>query len=127
MVVLNETGFDRVLVGDQLADPNSGRRMFEASGILWNDREGWERGGAGVNTLEDGRARSIIGVDGTTGEAVHLMALEDGTNALAVRGHDKMLLFGHSTPGNLFFRDTGQFTGIKLFDASGKLKKEQSY
>lgn len=127
MVVMNENGFDRVLVGDQLADPNIGRRMFEASGILWNDREGWERGGAGVNTLKDGRARSIIGVDGTAGEAVHLMALEDGTNALAVRGQNNMLLLGHAAPGNIFFRNKEPFTGLKLFDESGKLKKDQPY
>lgn len=127
MVVMNESGFDRVLVGDQLADPNTGRRMFDASGILWNDREGWERGGAGVNTLKDGRARSIIGVDGAEGEAVHLMALEDGTNALSVRGKNRMLLLGHAAPANLFFRNKEPFTGLRLFDESGTLKKDQPF
>nr|MCU0373803.1 hypothetical protein [Chitinophagaceae bacterium] len=37
MVVMNEQGFDRVLVGDKLADPNTGKRMFVPAGILWND------------------------------------------------------------------------------------------
>jgi hypothetical protein len=43
-----------VLIGDKLADANVGVRMFESVGILWNDINGWERGGAGVNTIEDG-------------------------------------------------------------------------
>jgi hypothetical protein len=43
IVVMNENGFDRVLVGDKLSDPNTGKRMFQSAGILWNDQEGWER------------------------------------------------------------------------------------
>lgn len=40
IVVMNENGFYRVLLGDRLADPNTGKRMFESAGILWNDKEG---------------------------------------------------------------------------------------
>ena len=79
IVVMNEQGFDRVLLGDKLADPNTGKRMFQSSGILWNDKEGWELGGAGVNTTEDGKSRSVMGVDDKDGEAVHIVALEDDT------------------------------------------------
>jgi hypothetical protein len=44
IVFMNEGGFDRVLVGENLADPNVGVRMFEISGILMNNKMGWERG-----------------------------------------------------------------------------------
>ncbi len=124
MLVMNEEGFDRVLVGDKLADPNTGKRMFEPAGILWNDRKGFERGGAGVNTTKDGQARSVIGVDAENGEAAHIIALEDGTNAIAIRGDNGMLLIGLTNKGSEFFQSKDAFTGMKFFDAQGKLAWE---
>jgi hypothetical protein len=124
ILVMNEEGFDRVLVGDKLADPNIGKRMFEPAGILWNDRMGFERGGAGVNTTKDGQARSVIGVDAENGEAAHIIALEDGTNATVIRGDSGMLLIGLTNKGSQFFRSADPFTGLKFFDAQGKLAWE---
>jgi hypothetical protein len=126
MVVMNEEGFDRVLIGDKLADPNTGNRMFQAAGILWNDKHGWEKGGAGVNSTSDGKSRSIIGVDNANGEAVHLMALEDGTNALAVQSEEGMILLGFSQKDGQFFQNKASFLGIKVFDTKGKLVWEQT-
>ena len=125
MVVMNENGFDRVLMGDKLADPNSGKRMFEAAGISWNDREGWERGGAGVNTTKEGKARSVMGVDNQNGEAAHIIALEDGTNAIAIGGEDGLLLIGFSKKDGSFFQNKESFTGMKFFNTKGELVWEQ--
>lgn len=125
IVVINENGFDRVLIGDRLADPNTGKRMFESSGILWNDKQGWEKGGAGVNSTSDGKSRSIIGVDNANGEAAHLMALEDGTNALAIQSEEGMILLGFSKKDGQFFQNKASFLGIKFFDTKGKLVWEQ--
>lgn len=125
MVVMNENGFDRVLMGDKLADPNSGKRMFEAAGISWNDREGWERGGAGVNTTKEGKARSVMGVDNQNGEAAHVIALEDGTNAIAIGGEDGLLLIGFSKKDGSFFQNKESFTGMKFFNTKGELVWEQ--
>ena len=125
MVVMNENGFDRVLMGDKLADPNSGKRMFEAAGISWNDREGWERGGAGVNTTKEGKARSVMGVDNQNGEAAHIIALEDGTNAVAIGGEDGLLLIGFSKKDGSFFQNKESFTGLKFFNTKGELVWEQ--
>lgn len=125
MVVMNESGFDRVLMGDKLADPNSGKRMFEAAGITWNDREGWERGGAGVNTTQEGKARSVIGVDNMNGEAAHIIALEDGTNAIAIGGEDGLLMIGFSKKDGSFFQNKESFTGMKFFNTKGELIWEQ--
>ena len=125
IVVMNESGFDRVLMGDKLADPNSGKRMFEAAGISWNDREGWERGGAGVNTTKEGKARSVMGVDNQNGEAAHIIALEDGTNTMAIGGEDGLLLIGFSRKDGSFFQNKDSFTGMKFFNTKGELVWEQ--
>lgn len=126
MVVMNEQGFDRVLMGDKLADPNSGKRMFESSGMTWNNKEGWEMGGLGVNTAKDGKARSIMGVDDGQGEAVHVIALEDGTKGLVIGGENGRLLIGMSKPNGAWFQNKEAFTGIKFFNNKGQLVWEQS-
>jgi hypothetical protein len=125
IVIMNENGFDRVLLGDKLADPNTGRRMFEPAGILWNDKEGWELGGAGVNTTKDGKSRSVIGVDDKDGEAVHIIALEDGTKGLVIGGENGRLLIGMSKKNGQWFQNREAFTGVKYFDSNGKLVWEQ--
>ena len=126
MVVMNDKGFDRVLVGDKLADPNTGRRMFEAAGILWNNPEGWELGGAGANTLKNGTSRSVMGVDDKDGEAVHIIALEDGTKGIVIGGENGRLLIGMSNKNGKWFKNEELFTGIKYFDPTGKLLWEQA-
>lgn len=125
MIIMNENGFDRVLIGDQLADPNIGNRAFQMSGLVWNDKDGWERGGLGVNTLKDGRSRSIIGVDNNNGEAAHIHALEDGTSGISIGGEHGRLMLGYSPKDGMFFRNKADFTGIKLLDPQGKTSWEQ--
>lgn len=125
MVVMNDSGFDRVLIGDKLADPNTGKRMFEPAGVLWNDAHGWERGGIGANTTEDGKTRSVIGVDNANGEAAHIFALEDGTNAVAISGDDGTLLIGFSKKDGAYFENKESFTGMKFFNKKGELVWEQ--
>lgn len=126
IVIMNENGFDRLQLGDKLSDPNTGKRMFEPAGLLWNDREGWERGGAGVNTTEDGKSRSVIGLDDENGEAVHLVTLEDGTKGLMIAGNNGHLLIGMSKENGSFFQNKEAFSGIKFFDSNGKLLWEQA-
>jgi hypothetical protein len=121
IVVMNENGFDRVLLGDKLADPNTGKRMFEPAGILWNDKEGWELGGAGVNTTKDGKARAVIGVDDKDGEAVHVIALEDGTKGLVIGGENGRLVIGMSKKNGEWFQNKDAFTGIKYFNNNGEV------
>ncbi|HEU4901800.1 MAG TPA: hypothetical protein VFT06_03385 [Flavisolibacter sp.] len=125
MVVLNEKGFDRIAVGDRLPDPNSGKRMFEIAGMTWNDREGWERGGLGVNTTKDGKARTAVGLDDDNGEAVHLVALEDGTKGLIIGGETGHLMIGMSKKNGEWFQNKEAYTGIKFFDKKGNLVWEK--
>ena len=125
MVVMNEGGFDRVLMGDKLPDPNTGKRMFEAAGLMFNDKEGWERGGLGVNTTKEGESRAAFGLDDDNGEAVHLVALEDGTKGLMIGGENGRLLIGMSKKNRPWFQTKKAFTGIKYFSNEGKLLWEQ--
>jgi hypothetical protein len=125
IVIMNENGFDRVLLGDKLADANTGKRMYEAAGISWNDKEGFELGGAGVNTTKEGKSRSVVGLDDRNGEAVHLIALEDGTKGLVIGGENGRLLIGMSMKNGQWFQTKDIFTGIKFFDNNGKLVWEQ--
>lgn len=125
MVVMNEAGFDRVLFGDQLADSNTGDRNFEAAGITWNDRLGFEMGGAGVNTGEDGKARGVIGLDDARGEALHLVVLEDGTKALIIGGANGRLMIGMSDKDGQWFQNSEKFAGVKFFDNNGSLVWDQ--
>lgn len=125
IVIMNEDGFDRVLLGDKLADANTGKRMFEAAGISWNDKQGFELGGAGVNTSEDGKARGVIGLDDTSGEALHLVALEDGTKGLIIGGENGRLMIGMSNKNGQWFGNKSAFAGIKFFDNQGNLIWEQ--
>lgn len=126
MVVMNDQGFDRVLVGDKLADPNTGKRMFESAGVLWNDKDGWEKGGLGAHTTKDGKSRSIIGLDNDQGEAVHLAALEDGTSSLVIRGENGRLMIGMSgKQASAWYNNQLNFTGMQFYNNEGKLVWEQ--
>lgn len=126
MVVLNEQGFDRVQLGDELSDPNSGKRQFTLAGLLWNDPQGWELGGAGVNTSADGQSRSVIGIDDGQGEAVHLMALEDGTKGVVINGESGRLLLGMSPAQGKWFQNQSAYTGFRFFNPQGKLLWQQT-
>jgi hypothetical protein len=125
MVVMNEDGYDRVLLGDKLADPNTGKRIFEAAGITWNDKSGFELGGAGVNTTKDGKSRGVIGLDDSGGEALHLVVLEDGTKGLIIGGERGRLMIGMSKENGEWFQNIEEFVGVKFFDNNGELIWEQ--
>jgi hypothetical protein len=125
IVFMNEGGFDRVLVGENLADPNVGVRMFEISGILMNNKMGWERAGAGINTTQDGKSRAGIGLDDESGEAMHLMTMEDGSKALIIADENGSIRIGMSKKPGELFQNKESFTGIRYFNNEGKLVWEQ--
>jgi hypothetical protein len=129
IVVMNEEVFDRVLLGDKLADPNTGKKMFESAGITWNDKQGWELGGAGVNTGADGQARAVMGLDDpkTSGEAIHLVALEDGTKALVIGGSEGRIVLGMNGSKSGILNSEASFTGIKYFNTQGELNWDQPF
>lgn len=125
IVFMNDKGFDVVQIGDDLSDPNVGKRLFRSTGILWNTQDGWERGGAGVNTTNDGKARPTIGLDDESGEALHLICLEDGSKGIIIGGENGSLRIGMAKKEGELFQNKGDFTGIKFFDNEGKIIWEQ--
>ena len=62
MLILSEDGFDRLVVGDPVPDPNIGRRSAPATGMVINDVEGFERTGYGLSPV-DGRYNVGLGLD----------------------------------------------------------------
>lgn len=125
IIFMNERGFDEVLVGENLADANVGVRMFSISGMLVNNQTGWERIGAGVNTLENGKTRQGFGVDDDSGEAMHIMTMEDGSKALIIGGENGSLRIGMAKEEGPLLQNKEAFTGIKYFDNQGELVWEQ--
>lgn len=126
IVFMNQEGFDEVLVGENLADANVGVRLFRMSGILVNTQKGWERVGAGVNTLENGETRQGFGVDDDSGEALHMMTMEDGSKGIVIGGESGSFRIGMAKKDGELFQNKGKFTGIKYFDNNGNLIWEQN-
>lgn len=127
IVFMNEKGFDVVQIGNNLSDPNTGQRMFKCNGMIWNTQEGWERGGAGVNTTSDGQSRSVIGIDDEQGEAIHMVCLEDGGKGIIVSGEQGSLRIGFDKKDGMLFQDKNKFTGMRFFDNNGKILWQQIF
>lgn len=125
MVILNEKGIDVMQVGDQLSDPNVGRRMFLPTGILLNNQKGMEVGGFGTHTFNDGRSGVALGLDdpGNGREAFHALVLSDGTRALILQDANGKLVLGFGKGNSEIFKnkDSLKFIGIKYLDKKDNL------
>jgi hypothetical protein len=100
MLVLDENGFDRVAIGDSVPDPNTGRRIGPSTGVVINDREGFERSGYGLLNV-GGDYRVVLGLDTKRGtEGLALSVRDDGTVGLSVYGNDRNVAFLGSAPAN---------------------------
>lgn len=129
MVILNKDGMDVLQIGDQLSDPNVGRRMFLPTGILLNNQIGLEVGGFGAHTFDDGRSGVALGLDdpGNGREALHALVLSDGTRALILQDEKGKLVLGFGKPNSNIFKtvDSISFVGAKYFDKKNNLIWEQ--
>lgn len=92
-----------------------------------NDKQGWEKAGAGVNTTKEGKSRVAFGLDDSGGEAEHLMALEDGTKGLVISGENGRMIIGMSAKNGNWFNQKQNFTGIQYYDNIGKLVWKQEF
>ncbi len=121
ILFLNEDGFDKLVLGETIPDPNTGRRIVESSGFAFNDDRGYEMGGLGVSKTETGAYRVVFGMDDPkVGEAMHMFVLEDGTKGIQVAYEEGRLLLGRS-PKNGFFNTTEEFVGIKVENLNGEI------
>ena len=126
ILILNEQGFDKLMLADHTPDPNTGKRLFENSGLTWNDDQGFELGGLGCGKTEDGKYRVILGMDDPQGEAVHLFALEDGTKGLRIASSDMLLVAGRARAGNGVFGNSAEFGGLMIKNKEGEVVFEQN-
>jgi hypothetical protein len=126
ILILNEDGFDKLMLADHTPDPNTGKRLFENSGLTWNDDRGFELGGLGCGRTENGKYRVILGMDDQQGEAVHLFALEDGTKGLRIASSDMLFLAGRARAGNEVFGNSAEFGGLMIKNKAGEVVFDQN-
>jgi hypothetical protein len=126
ILMLNEQGFDTLMLAEHTPDPNTGKRLFQNSGFTWNDDRGFELGGLGCGKTADGKHRVILGMDDPQGEAVHLFALEDGTKGLRIASSDMLLLAGRARAGNEIFGNSEEFGGWMIKNKAGEVMFDQN-
>ncbi len=114
ILVLDEHGVDRVVVGDSLPDPNIGRRIGSNVGMLINDAQGFERSGYGLLTVK-GRDRVVLGLDTDRGtEGVVLAVIDSGLVGMHVAGRGFFGFLG-SSPAADSLDGVGQpFAGLLI-------------
>lgn len=120
IVFLNEQGYDKLVFGEKMPDPNTGKRLVQAAGLTFNDDEGFERGGLGVSSVPEGGTRVVLGMDDpSVGEAMHLFVLEDGTKGMQIAYEGGRILLGRSHAGGWAFGTPEEFSGIRIVDDEG--------
>ncbi len=117
MLVLNENGIDRLAIGDRLPDPNIGKRIGENdTGLIWNDDDGFERGGLGVLKVK-GKYRVVLGMDSEkSGSEGLTLALEDGGQiGMGIYDNKSNSTFMGFLPPDTFNNETKEpFNGILM-------------
>jgi hypothetical protein len=127
ILFLNEQGHDKLILGEKMPDPNTGKRLVKASGLTFNDDEGFERGGLGVSRTEGGGYRVVLGMDDPeVGEAMHVFVLEDGTKGLRIAHKGGQVILGRFKPGNEVVERAEELSGISILDEEGKVVWEQN-
>jgi hypothetical protein len=117
IIILDESGFDRIAIGDPAPDPNIGRRIAPSVGIVINDKQGFERTGWGFFPDKN---RVVLGLDSDRGtEGVILSILEDGTSGIGVTGKSTELFLGEGGPNSMNTGLPGPFSGLLIRDKTG--------
>lgn len=96
ILVLDERGYDRIVLGDPAPDPRIGKRVSPVSGIAVNDQDGLERIGWGFFPSLN---RTAIGLDSPDGtEGVMIAVLEDSTAGVVVSDGSPSIFLGNAKP-----------------------------
>jgi len=110
MIVLDENGFDRLAVGDQLPDANTGKRVGTATGLTIHNKTGYERAGFGLIETPDG-SRVGLGMDDEHGEALNLFAAKGIGYGLRINDSKNQIVFGSFAPNKMFNTSDQPFSG----------------
>ena len=122
MLVLDENGFDRVAVGDQLPDANTGKRIGSATGLTIHSEKGYER--AGFGTIKSGDNLQVgLGMDADYGEALNLFAIKGFGVGLRINDSKNEAVFGSLEPGKLNNKSNQPFSGY-IFSQGNEVKHQ---
>ena len=98
IVMIDERGYDRIVLGDPTPDPNIGKRVAPASGIAINDQEGFERTGWGYFPSLN---RTALGIDTPKGnEGIMVGVLDDSTAGVVVMDGGPGIFLGNAGPNH---------------------------
>ena len=113
IVVLDENGQDRLALGDSVPDPNIGKRIGPATGIMLNDAQGFERSGYGMLTVQ-GKDRVVLGFDDDQGEGIALALVDGGHTGLMMRTPAGQVYLGSAPAGHPHTGMPASFHGLLL-------------
>ena len=93
ILILSEDGFDRLVLGDPVPDPNIGKRIGPNTGLLVNDPEGFERSGYGLIDVE-GQYRVGLGIDSNRSQESLMLMLHDNDRVgiSVAEGEDRIFI-----------------------------------
>jgi len=112
IVVLDERGYDRIVLGDPDPDPNVGKRIAPVSGIAVNDQDGFERTGWGYFPSLN---RTVLGVDTPNGnEGVMIGVLDDSTAGVMVMEGGPAIFLGNAGPDHFLTGLKQPFNGLLI-------------
>ncbi|MFC2097012.1 hypothetical protein ACFLSI_01630 [Bacteroidota bacterium] len=116
IVILSESGFDRIAIGDPTPDPNIGKRIAPSVGFVIYDEKGFERTGYGVMNFGE-KYRVSLGLDSKYGtEGINLVVDDDGYNGLSVPGLDKSIFIGNADTLTWHTKPHNKFMGLIILD-----------
>jgi hypothetical protein len=122
MVILDENGWDKIIVGDPVPDPIIGKRIGNSTGIIINDKSGLERTGYGILDV-NGEDRVVLGLDrSNVTEVATLSVMPDGTTGLNLNSDKQSIFIGKAAKGNWNSPNKEDFHGIIIRDKEKKQK-----
>ena len=125
IVLLDNHGYDKIVIGDPVPDPNIGTRVAPSVGIAINNNEGFERTGWGFTPDNN---RVVFGLDNDNGtEGLLLSILEDGSVGVSIHA-DKNSIYLGDAPKNGMITDLPEpFHGLLMRDSTGVTYKINSF
>lgn len=115
IVILDENGYDRLALGQDVPDPNIGRRIGLHTGMVFNDESGYERGGLGILKLKNGKKRVVLGLDGENGnDATGISIMENGQSGFWAAGSKGKHIFVGAAPDSALLANP--FLGVLVSD-----------
>ena len=113
ILILSEDGFDRLVLGDPVPDPNIGRRIGPNTGLLVNDPEGFERSGYGLIDV-DGQYRVGLGIDSNRSQESLMLMLHDNDRVGIAVAEGEDMIFLSKGPNGYYRGPDEPFLGLAV-------------